>query len=130
MKNQIKINQTIKPFDKKIFIPSDKSLSIRCILLASIAVGKSKIYNILESEDVFHTLEAVKKIGIEYIKRRDFIEIYGLGINGFNLKNRNIFLNAGNSGTLARCILGLCSGLESRIKLIGDKSYPKEIFQE
>ena len=128
MKNQIKINQTIKPFDKKIFIPSDKSLSIRCILLASIAVGKSKIYNILESEDVFHTLEAVKKIGIEYIKRRDFIEIYGLGINGFNLKNRNIFLNAGNSGTLARCILGLCSGLESKIKLIGDKSLSKRDF--
>ena len=89
----------------KIFIPSDKSLSIRCILLASIAVGKSKIYNILESEDIFHTRSSKKNRSRIY-KRRDFIEIGGLGINGFNLKIE-IFLNAGNSGTLARCILGL-----------------------
>ena len=128
MKNQIKINQTIKPFDKKIFIPSDKSLSIRCILLASIAVGKSKIYNILESEDVFHTLEAVKKIGIEYIKRRDFIEIYGLGINGFNLKNRIVAGLGGNYlktiGNVLKCVdggRGRCPGTSKYDLLQGIK---------
>ena len=52
MKNQIEIQNTIKPFNKQIIVPSDKSLSIRCILLSSIAIGQSKIFNLLNSEDV------------------------------------------------------------------------------
>ena len=52
MKNQIKIESPIKPFKKQIEVSSDKSLSIRCILLSSIALGRSKIFNLLESEDV------------------------------------------------------------------------------
>ena len=47
MKNQILISNKIKPFDKEIFVNGDKSLSIRCVLLASQAIGKSKIYNLL-----------------------------------------------------------------------------------
>ena len=50
VKNQVNIKNTIKPFNGKIFVSSDKSISIRCILLSSIAVGKSKIliYSILK----------------------------------------------------------------------------------
>ena len=58
---------------------------------------------------------------------KKFIEVYGVGINGFKIKN-NTILDAGNSGTLARCILGLCSG-SNKIKLVGDKVYRKEIFK-
>ena len=69
MKNQIKIREIIKPFKNKIEISSDKSLSIRCILLSSIAIGKSKIFNLLDSEDVNNTLTAVKRLGVKLIKR-------------------------------------------------------------
>ena len=50
MTNNIKITNKIKPFKKKINVSSDKSISIRCILLASQAIGQTKIYNLLESE--------------------------------------------------------------------------------
>ena len=70
MNNQIKINETIKPFKKKILVSSDKSLSIRSVLLSSIAVGKSKIFNLSDSEDVQNSLKAVKKIGIKYIIKK------------------------------------------------------------
>ena len=70
MKNQIKIQNIIKPFKKQIIVSSDKSLSIRCILLSSIAMGRSKIFNLLNSEDVNNTLRAVKKIGVSYIKKK------------------------------------------------------------
>ena len=127
MKNQVKINKVISPFKKSIEINSDKSLSIRSILLSSIATGKSKIFNLLESEDVINSLKAVKKLGVNYIKKSGFYEIHGVGINGFKL-NKNIVLNAGNSGTLARCIMGLCSATQKQIKLVGDKSLSKRDF--
>ena len=127
MNNQIKINETIKPFKKNILVSSDKSLSIRSILLSAIAVGKSKIFNLSDSEDVQNSLKAVKKIGIKYIIKKKYTEIHGLGINGFKIK-KNITINAGNSGTLARCILGLCSAIKHKIRLVGDKSLSKRDF--
>ena len=68
MKNQIQIQETIKSFKKKIYIPSDKSLSIRCVLISSIAVGKSKLFNLLDSEDVNNALKVVKKLGVKIKK--------------------------------------------------------------
>ena len=60
MPNCVLINNKISYFKKKIYVSSDKSLSIRCILLASQAVGISRITNLLESEDVLNTLKAIK----------------------------------------------------------------------
>ena len=56
MNNHIEIREKISPFDKSLTVSGDKSISIRCVLLASQAIGKSKIYNLLESEDVISTL--------------------------------------------------------------------------
>ena len=58
MKNKINIINKIKPFKKIIEVSGDKSISIRSILLASQAIGTSKIYNLLESEDVINTLKS------------------------------------------------------------------------
>ena len=127
MNNQLKIFSNIKPFKKSITISADKSISIRCLLLSSIALGKSKISNLLESEDVLNSIRALKKIGIKCLKKKNYFEINGLGINGFQIK-KNITIDAGNSGTLARCILGLCSSVKKKIRLVGDKSLSKRDF--
>ena len=42
----------------------------------------------------------------------------------------NIIINAGNSGTFARLLCGLVAKRDGAIKLLGDKNFPKEIFQE
>ena len=70
MPKHIYINKKINSFNKTIQVSSDKSLSIRTVLLASQAVGISKISNLLESEDVLNTLKAIKKLGIKYIKKK------------------------------------------------------------
>ena len=57
MDTTIFINKKIGSFNKKIVIPGDKSLSIRWVLLASQATGKSKAYNLLMSEDVVAAIE-------------------------------------------------------------------------
>ena len=127
MPNHIYINKKISPYSKIIQVGSDKSLSIRTILLASQAVGVSKISNLLESEDVINTLKSIKKLGINFKKKKNFYEIYGFGLNGFKPKN-NTIINAGNSGTLGRLILSLLIKTEKKIKLIGDKSLSKRDF--
>ena len=127
MSNQIYINQKIKSFKKKIRVSSDKSISIRSVLLASQAVGTSKISNLLESEDVFNALKTIKKLGINYYKKKNSYFIEGFGLSGFKIK-KNLTINAGNSGTLARLILGLLVKSKNKIKLIGDKSLSKRDF--
>ena len=92
MPKHIYIDKKISPFNKTIQVSSDKSLSIRTVLLASQAVGTSKISNLLESEDVLNTLKTIKKLGINYKKTKNCYEIYGFGLNGFNPKN-NIVIN-------------------------------------
>ena len=127
MTNHIYIKNKIKSFNKKIKVSSDKSISIRSILLASQAVGISKISNLLESEDVLNALKAIKKLGINYKKVGKIHIIEGYGLNGFSLK-KNVTINAGNSGTLARLILGLLVKSKSKVKLIGDNSLSKRDF--
>tara|TARA_Y100000590_G_scaffold249602_1_gene280416 strand:+ start:8025 stop:9350 length:1326 start_codon:yes stop_codon:yes gene_type:complete len=127
MSNHVTINNKIISYKKKIEVGSDKSLSIRCILLASKASGISKISNVLESEDVLNTLKTIKKLGIKYKKKKNYYEIHGFGLNSFNIKKK-ITIEAGNSGTLARLILGLLVNSNKKIKLIGDKSLSKRDF--
>ena len=121
MKNYVIIKKKIKSFNNVINVSGDKSISIRCVLLASQGIGSSKIYNLLESEDVINSLKSIKKLGINYKKISNYYIIKGLGPNGFNT-NKKISLNAGNSGTFARLILGLLVNANNEIKIIGDKS--------
>ncbi len=117
----------IKPFNATLKIEGDKSLSIRWALLASQASGTSYAKNILKSEDVLSTLKCLKKLGVKIKLTKNKCEIKGLGINNFKYKKK-ITLDAGNSGTLARLILGLLVHAKNKIKIIGDKSLSKRDF--
>ncbi len=127
MSNFIKIKNKINKFNKKISIDGDKSLSIRWALLSSQSLKKCKASNLLLSEDVVSTLNCLKKLGVKVRISKNFCEIIGLGLNGFKYKN-NLVLNAGNSGTLGRLIMGLLVHSKKEIKLKGDKSLSKRDF--
>ncbi|MDC1248246.1 3-phosphoshikimate 1-carboxyvinyltransferase [Pelagibacteraceae bacterium] len=127
MPSYLSINKRIDSFNKKILVSGDKSLSIRWVLLASQAVGKSKAYNLLMSEDVIAALEAIKKLGIKVLIKKKYCEISGKGLNNFTYKN-GLVIDAKNSGTLGRLILGLLIKSTKKIKLIGDKSLSKRDF--
>ena len=65
MPNKIILKNKIQNFNKKISIPGDKSISIRWILVASLANGVSTAKNLLISEDVIASINAVKKLGVK-----------------------------------------------------------------
>ena len=121
------IKNKVKKFNKQIQVSGDKSLSIRWLLLASQAIGKSKGYNLLMSEDVLAALNSIKKLGIKVKIQKNYCEIVGNGINGFKYK-KNLIIDAKNSGTLGRLILGLLIKSPVKIKIIGDKSLSKRDF--
>ncbi len=128
MTNKIQIKNIIRPFNKKIKIEGDKSLSIRWALLASQSSGKSTSTNILKSEDVLNTLNCIKKLGVKISMSKNKCTIHGLGINRFTFRKKTI-LNTGNSGTLARLIMGLLIHSKNEIKIIGDASLSKRDFK-
>ncbi len=128
MKNSIIISSKISKFNKTIEVSGDKSISIRWILLSSIAHGVSKAKNLLNSEDVYAALNAIKTLGIKYELKKDTCKIYGKGIDGYQYKKK-LIIDAKNSGTLGRLILGLLINTTSPIKLIGDKSLSKRDFK-
>ena len=95
--------------------------------MAAQAVGQSIAYNLLNSDDVNNALNTVKKLGVKVIKKKNFCQINGVGLNGFSLKN-NTIIDAGNSGTLARLIFGVLAKSNKTIVLKGDKSLSKRDF--
>ena len=125
--SHIKINEKIKSFNKSLTIEGDKSLSIRWALLSSQSNSKSKSYNLLLSEDVISTLNCLKKLGVKVKIYKNFCEINGVGLNGFKYK-KGLTLNAGNSGTLGRLIMGLLVHSKKDIIIKGDKSLSKRDF--
>jgi len=128
MSDSIIIKNKIKDFNKKIIVSGDKSISIRWILFSSLANGMSKAENLLMSEDVLAAIKTIKKLGIKVILKKNICEIYGKGIDGYKIKRKTI-INAKNSGTLGRLILGLLINASNPIKLIGDKSLSKRDFK-
>ena len=127
MPNFVIIKKKINKFNKNLLIDGDKSLSIRWALLSSQSHKKCKSSNLLLSEDVISTLDCLKKLGVKIRVSKKFCEINGLGLNGFKYKD-NLILDAGNSGTLGRLVLGLLVHSKKKIRLIGDKSLSKRDF--
>jgi 3-phosphoshikimate 1-carboxyvinyltransferase len=128
MTNHVKVQKKIYSFKKQIIVPGDKSLSIRWVLFSSLATGISKAENLLLSEDVIAAVNAIKKLGIRVNIKNKICKIYGRGIEGYKFK-KNIIIDAKNSGTLGRLILGILIKTPYPIKLIGDQSLSKRDFK-
>jgi len=126
--SKIIIRNKIKRFDKKIYVSGDKSLSIRWILFSSLASGISKAKNLLMSEDVIAAIKAIKKLGIKVSIKNNICKIHGKGIDGYKYK-KNLVINAENSGTLGRLILGFLIDTPYPIKITGDRSLSKRDFK-
>ena len=70
MKKFICIKKKITKFNKIIIVDGDKSISIRSLIFASLATGKSKIKNLLESEDVLNAVNCLKVLGVKIVKKK------------------------------------------------------------
>ena len=127
----IVIKKPIKDFKKNIVVDSDKSISIRSFLIGSICEGVSVVKNVLESEDVFSTINCLKKLNVKinYQGKKTY-EIFGRGLGSYTAK-KNLLLDFGNSGTASRILTSILSTTPNiNVKLTGDKSLKKRSMQK
>ena len=120
------LNNKIKRFSKSIIVDPDKSISIRSFLISSISNDVSKIDNVLNSEDVISCISCLRSLGIKIkkIRSKKYL-VYGKGIGSLFAK-KNKILNCGNSGTLARLLIGiLATTHNTKVIIKGDKSLNK-----
>jgi len=105
----------------EITIPGDKSISHRCVILSSLAIGESKINGLLNSSDVNCTINAMKSFGASIdMSSNDECTVNGIGIG--SLKQPHNPLDFGNSGTAVRLMLGLVSTYPIETHFTGDES--------
>ena len=125
-KHSVILNKKIEEFNKVIEPDSDKSISIRAFLIGSISQGISKISNVLLSEDVFSTIDCLKKLNCKIIKEgKNKYKFFGKGLGSYYTK-KNTLLDLGNSGTGLRLLSSIISTTPNiEVNLTGDSSLKK-----
>ena len=120
------LEKKIKSFKRTIKVDPDKSISIRSFLIGSISQNISSNKNILESEDVLSTINCLRKLGVKIKKKgKSNFLVYGKGLGSLDAK-KITELNFGNSGTLARLLIGILSTTPNiKVKVRGDHSLNK-----
>lgn len=111
----------VKPskLNGEIELPTSKSHSVRSIIFASLADGKSKLDKLLDSPDIKSTLKACQMIGAKITLSNGLVEVEGT--NGtFTAPEEEI--DSGNSGQVLRFIGALAALGEGETTLTGDES--------
>ncbi len=106
----------------ELTVPGDKSITHRAIMLGALGRGVTEVRGFLDAEDCRSTINCLKALGV-----RITLKGKRLLIEGRNKKLRSPTgdLDAGNSGTTARLLLGILAGQEFKATLTGDQSLRK-----
>lgn len=113
------VKKDFRAIEGTVVIPSDKSMSHRAVIFASIAKGKSIIKNFSNGQDPHSTLNIFKQLGvnIEFESNNEII----INSNGI-LTLSKIPLDCGNSGTTMRLLSGVLASQNFDSILTGDES--------
>lgn len=106
----------------RISIPGDKSISHRALMLGAIAEGETEIQGLLLGEDPRSTANCFRALGAEISElNTQLVRVKGIGLGNF--QEPVDVLNAGNSGTTIRLMLGLLASHPGRFFTVtGDDS--------
>jgi len=114
--------------DQSVVIPGSKSISHRMMICASLSNGTSSIENLLQSNDILLTIDALKHMGAKIDKTKD----NHFRVSGFGTKpqscDKDIYL--GNSGTSMRLLAGIAALGNTRYTLTGDKRMRERPMKE
>jgi 3-phosphoshikimate 1-carboxyvinyltransferase len=115
------------PLRGEISVPGDKSIAHRAVILASIAKGGSRIFNLSGGDDNSRTVRAFRQMGVEIFRDGDALRVEGKGWD--RLRAPMEAINCGNSGTTMRLLSGLLAGRPFGSELDGDGSLRQRPMQ-
>ncbi len=104
-------------------IPGDKSLSHRAAIFSALTSEKVVIKDFLFSADCLSTLNCLSALGVNWHRIGGDVVLQGVGLHGFT--SPKLPLDAGNSGTTARLLLGILAGQNFTVQMRGDASLSK-----
>ena len=100
--------------------PPSKSYSHRAVILASLAKGTSKLYDMLYSEDTLSSIRVCDALGAKITRTDDYLEVIGTGGKLHNSSTEPIDL--ANSGTTLRLMTSVSALSDNEVVLTGDDS--------
>ena len=92
-------------------VPGDRSITVRAILLGSIADGTSVVREYLDCDDTGASVNIMRELGIDIHEERDngsMLRIHGASMHGLHAARQELFCNS--SGTTMRLLAGLMAG--------------------
>lgn len=104
----------------ELVIPADKSISHRSIMFGAISKETTIVNNFLKAEDCLSTIAVFKQLGVRITEKNEQIMIEGKGFEGLTAPSSR--LDAGNSGTTMRLVLGILAGCPFTSEIAGDAS--------
>ena len=106
----------------KIRVPGDKSISHRALMLGALASGETQIQGLLLGEDPRSTASCFRAMGAEISPlNTELVKVKGIGLG--QLQEPVDILDAGNSGTTIRLMLGILASHPGRFFTVtGDSS--------
>lgn len=104
----------------EVSVPGDKSVSHRAVIFGALAEGRTEIEGFLLGEDCLSTVACMRQLGATIHVNGETVSVDGVGLTG--LKEPDNILDAGNSGTTARLLLGVLAGQPFYTVLTGDGS--------
>lgn len=125
--SQIKLFPSTLSGDIKI--PPSKSLSHRALICASLSKGKSEITNIILSEDILTTINALKQLGAKFEITGDKVIVTGVKKPRYD--NNPVFCN--ESGSTIRFLIPIFSLTNKEITFTGKESLinrPQTIYKK
>jgi 3-phosphoshikimate 1-carboxyvinyltransferase len=111
--------QKTEQLSGEITIPPSKSHTIRAVIIASLAQGRSELLNPLFSEDTKAAIQACERLGAKIEKKSDNLIIEGFGRSP---DKPSAVIDMLNSGTSTNLIMGILAGLGIEAEITGDAS--------
>ena len=106
----------------RIQVPGDKSISHRALMLGALASGETQIRGLLLGEDPRSTAACFEAMGAQISPlNSELVTVQGLGLGA--LQEPTQVLDAGNSGTTLRLMMGILASHPDRLFTVtGDAS--------
>jgi len=122
-----RLDRVIRPARRirgRVQVPGDKSVSHRALILGALAAGRTRVRGLAPGDDCQATRSCLRALGVSIGTSGGGheldVEIDGLGPGG--LRAPGCVLDARNSGTTARLLMGVLAGHAFRVTLTGDPS--------
>jgi 3-phosphoshikimate 1-carboxyvinyltransferase len=106
------------PCNAVVSVPGSKSLSNRALVVSSLAQGKSRLSNVLHSDDTRYMISHLRLLGVPLQAFDHQVEVEGRG-GGFGAVHASLF--CGNAGTTVRFLTAVCALVPGAQVVTGDQ---------